>query len=213
MRSATGPALLCVLLLASACGGGGGGDDDAGVRPRDTLDARIYESLSGTVLNDDPGGDPVNHGVWAAGDTSTNTTERAFYSFIVGDLPGGAQVERAVFTTRQYRVVGFPFSELGDLVVDHVDTGPILDAPDYSHVQWSLDIGTLSASADLGLRSLDVTGAVRADVLAGRGVTTLRLRHRSQTNVDGQRDYSAYSSSDWPEEYRRVSLAITYTLP
>ena len=213
MRSATCPALLCALFLAFACGGGGGGDDDAGVRPRYTLDARIYESLSGTVYNDNPGGDLVNHGVWAIGDTSVNTTRRAFYTFIVDDLPGGAQVERAVFTTQQYLVVGFPFSELGDVVVDHVDTGPILDAPDYAHVQYSLDIGTLSASADLGLRSLDVTGAVRADVQAGRGVTTLRLRHRSQTNVDGQRDYSAYSNPDWPEEHRRVSLVITYTLP
>ncbi|MDJ0976500.1 MAG: hypothetical protein QNJ98_18725 [Planctomycetota bacterium] len=211
MRFAPCLALLLALLLVSACGGGGGGGA-AAVIPA-TLDARIYESLSGTVHNDNPGGSIVRHDIWCAGDLSNNTTRRAFYSFIVGDLPPGAQVQSAVLSAKQYLVVGTPFATLGDVIVDHVDLGPTLNAPDYSHVQWSLDIGTFSSSPDIGRRALDVTAAVRADVAAGRGVSSFRLRHRLQTDIDGQRDYTAFSSVDWLEAHRRVSLVITYTAP
>ena len=212
MRFACCHAFLLALLLITACGGGGGGGGAGAVIPA-TLDARIYESLSGTIHNDNPGGSIVRYDLWCAGDLSANTTRRAFYSFIVADLPPGADVQSAVLSTRQYLVVGTPFDTLGEVIVDHVDLGPTLNAPDYAHVQWSLDIGTLSASPDLGRRSLDVTAAVRADVAARRGVSSFRLRHRLQTDIDGQRDYTAFSSVEWPEEHRRVSLLITYTLP
>lgn len=74
-------------------------------------------------------------------------------------------------------------------------------------------LGTLSTHAELGFRSLDVTSAVRSDVLAGRGITMLRLRHRAQTNLDSDADYCAFGSPDWPEASRRASLVVSFTLP
>ena len=73
--------------------------------------------------------------------------------------------------------------------VDHVFLGADLDGTDWDAPGLTPGaIGTLSASGELGLRSLDVTAAVAADASAGRLRSEFRLRFPLITNGDGRDD-------------------------
>ncbi len=166
------PLLTLPMLLLATCGGGGGGGDDPvplGLLSVASLDGAVRSN--GIVVTGF-----TEQFVGDADSSEPGVGSRQFFSFQVDELPPGATVQSAVLQVMQVDPDGDPFVTLGVLVVDHVNYGGTLSAAAYAGLTLTSNIGTISNSELSGLRTLDVTEAVRADLLAARARSQFRLR-------------------------------------
>ncbi len=171
-----GVALLAFLAIGAGCGGAGG-TASIGLASTKTREGTMSPSsvLVGNTLN--------------FGDNATNVPFRVALSFSHVPLPAGAEIVSATLVIEQEDTgFGAPFTDLGALLVDHVDLGASLDSADFDGGTLTSDVGTISSTTGNGLRSLDVTQAVLADVAAGRGRSEFRLRFAAPTDDDGAQD-------------------------
>lgn len=115
-----------LLLLSASLGlggcGGGGGSSAVTIAILSTPGLDGFVQASGSV-------DPISTSL-AAGDSTANAVARFFVSFPLGGIPAGATILSATLEVRQSAVIGTPYSDLGLLVVDHLDYGGVLDAAD-----------------------------------------------------------------------------------
>jgi hypothetical protein len=92
----------------------------------------------------------------------------------------GKHITRATLRFQQTDVVGSPYSVQAPLVADHMELLVTVlsgfDMRNFDRTALEEDIGTLSADATLGARTLDVTEAVRDDLTEGREHTDYRFR-------------------------------------
>jgi len=138
---------------------------------------------------------------------------RQIFAFHVGALPAGARVVRAVLRLSQERVEGAPYDKNGDVVVDHVDYIPDPGPDTYDGQNLTRDVGTLSSSASLGRRSLDVTMAVRNDLSAGRPWSQFRLRFYTPLilpYIDHANDYVVFTDAESYGGGEKPMLQIFY---
>lgn len=198
--------VLCVLatLPLLGCGGGGSGSNTPAVTESITLnsdpdrDGRV--SISGIV---DFSAAVFNAYTGDRGaDVAPSYVCRQLYAFDLGDVPAGARIVRATLRLYQARVVGNPYSDRGDVIVDHVDYvgDPGLDS--YDGQDLSRNIGTISTTADEGYKTLDVTAHVAWNQTAGDSWSQFRLRFwRSGLMItDGENDYANFidgENDDW----------------
>lgn len=163
------------------------------------------------VRNHSTGGEGVVTDTPAGAGDALAYAYRAFYRF---DLSGlvGANVTTATLRTYQYQVNGTPYTQLGNLLAEHVLLGDSLAPGDFDGPACAPALGTLSLSAAIGARTLDATQAVRDDLTAGRPHCWIRLRF--PTLGDGNTDedlvylVSAASSGGTGE---RPTLNVTFT--
>jgi DNA-binding beta-propeller fold protein YncE len=101
---------------------------------------------------------------------------RQLYSFGIVSIPASATITSATLRLYQCDVAGAPYAHLGNVIVDHVNYGAALSASAYSGATVSSNIGTLSTTASLGYRSLDVKTRVQADMTAARVRSQFRLQ-------------------------------------
>jgi hypothetical protein len=182
-------ALLALTLVGSTgCGGGGDGGGQT------TL--TFVPSTDGTVKSDGTfeasGGTRIT-----VGDNSGNIASRGILRFgIVPFVPAGAVILSAKLRLRQQDVTGTPFPQLGTIVVDHVDPGVTIDGADYNAPVLTANIGTLSSDATGGIKEIDVTAAVVAD-LAGPGFNAnFLVRFTSPTNSNASADGVTFDDSE-----------------
>ncbi|HEX2779415.1 MAG TPA: hypothetical protein VHM30_07940 [Gemmatimonadaceae bacterium] len=124
------------------------------------------------------------------GDDAGGVTYRSTLGFDLTKLPSGATVTQATLTVTQCRVGGSPYTALGSLMVDQIDLNNGLSDAAFSGLTIAGSIGTLSSSAAIGPRTLDVTTQVKADVAAHRAVSGFRLRFSARdTNGDAVSDF------------------------
>lgn len=148
---------VCLLVLV---GCGGGGDDG----PQEfTVVLKPVASLSGGV--DSAGGLSVTPGI-VLGDDPTPTTYRIVQSFSVAGIPDGSVVISAIYRNEQVEVVGEPYATLGLVRMISTDLGAALGPEDYTPPGISLLHGTLSDSAALGVRTVDISDFVQNLVTA-----------------------------------------------
>ena len=167
--------LVPAFLLLAACGGGGGGGD--GTPSVTLIAAPEYDGLASTtgmVSFRPETAAPTTGDLEATYGPGYET--RQLFAFHLGPLPAGVRVVRAELRLWQGVVEGAPYEKNGNVIVDHVDYIPDPGPNTYDGQDLSRDIGTLSTSAALGLRTLVVTEAVRADLVAGRPWSQFRLR-------------------------------------
>lgn len=211
--------LLAVLLPLAACGGSGGSDVSGGP---ETLTLGSVPELDGYVSNDFVGlGTPVvtdstgrtgSDGFCRLGSPPTCAETRAFFVFDRTLLPAGAVVRSATLRVYQESVAGDPYGSLGDLVVDHVDVGSALDEDDFAEPGLEPNVGAISASSVLEVKTLDVTDSVTADVVADRTETGFRLRFRR--GADGSRATATLTTAEDPNDTGNPPvLVIVYTVP
>jgi hypothetical protein len=151
------------------------------------------------------------------GDDNVNKSHRIFVSFNLSSIPSGATIDSA--NLRLYHLLlsaGFhphdAYTDLGHVVVDHVDYGSPLAIDDYGIVALASNIGTISTFAGWGWRELDVTSLVQYDIDNGRPRSQYRLRYYPlETDGDGLYDQNAFASNETP--YSPPELVITYSLP
>jgi hypothetical protein len=130
------------------------------------------------------------------GDTSTDLGMRAGLRFgLFPAVPTGAVVTSAYLHLQQAATVGTPFGTLGTVVVDRVDFGVALTAADYAPTVLGSAVATASMSASVGVREIDVTAAVAADVAAGALSSDFLLRFTG-ANPNGIQEYVTFEDSE-----------------
>ncbi len=205
MRDATRIAMGGLVFLLAGCGGSGG---SGGTR----IDLPSDITADGFATQ----GGGYSAAFLLVGDETSNDGIRGLYRFPLLPLPAGATVTKATLSTNQFEVIGSPYPALGDLLVDSVDlddgVGVGLDADDYFSAAFSTVVGSLSASAALGPRTLDVTAAVQADLAAGRSFSDFRVYFQFQTDGNFTGDQiKLVSASDDGGTGVAPKLLVTYT--
>ncbi len=181
MRTRTAAVPLLGILLACGvlgCGGSGGGNEETVTLPGTKAREGTVNPTGATVSN------TLNFG-----DNSSNVPIRAVLSFSLATLPANATILSATLEIEQEDTgFGSPFTDLGNLLVDHVDLGSGVDTIDFTGGTLSSGIAVLSTSAGDGLRTADVTSAVLADLASARGRSEFRLRFAVASNNEGAQD-------------------------
>lgn len=182
------------------CGGGSGGAGPVtiGILSTPALDG--YVLASGTVFNAQT--------LLAAGDTASGEMARFFVSFPLGAIPPGAQIQSASLEMTQSNVQGTPYTDLGFLVIDHMDYGASLDAPDFGLGALSPAFAVFSSTTALGLRTLDVTPQLEADIAALRTRSQYRCRFGADTDGNPDDDYVHFNANEAGSEI--PVLVVTY---
>lgn len=194
---------LSLVLLLAACGGGGGGDGD----PADnntppvesgfvTFDSFATPVLSGLVRDEEEALPAVG---MAVGDVELDGV-RGIVSFNISEVPAGVTLVRAVLRLPQVATNGNPYSGLGSMVVDHINTNGFFDNLNnqlYEGLLISGPIGgnppaVLSTDETLEVKSLPVTLQVIEDIAAGRSRSQFRVRFEIETNVNPQQDLAIF---------------------
>jgi hypothetical protein len=192
MRSATFPRLGLLsgaVLLLAGCGGSGPGGGGPTTVVLLTLPADDgYITSDGLVVDDS---------MIRAGDNAANESRRGFARFSLASVPSGATIVSAVLQLRQAGVTGDPYGSFGNVLVQHVDFGPAVDATDFNSALIGLTPGALSTDATLGTKTIDVTARVSADVVAGRAQSDFRFKFSSATTVtaDGLSDSALFTEA------------------
>jgi len=205
-------ALLGALLCA--CGSGGEPFGAPGTRTTTlvleslgTRDGFVRSDGYADVHGNGPGVGDLDH-------YANGTGLRMFFCFDLSELPAGAVLVGArleVFTTGAQ---GQPYTDLGPVVVDHVEYGDELDASDYVGHTLENDIGVLAAEDQRAYRLLEVAPQVQRDREAGRRFSQFRLRFLVDANLDGGADVvlvedgeRSRRTNNWPQ------LVLTYLQP
>ncbi|HLU64853.1 MAG TPA: Ig-like domain-containing protein [Kofleriaceae bacterium] len=175
-----------------------------------TVRRMIAELEHVPLLTDEraPGGVSVagSNSIVYAGDDSSNRPVRAGISFDISGVPDGAAIEGATFHAQQTNLNNTPFDDLGDLLATHVTFAAVSDLYE---AEALASLGVFSSSAELGERSVPVTGAVVDDLahLEERGgYSQYRLQFTGATDGDG-----LYDAAQFQKENLR--LVITYLVP
>lgn len=156
---------LPLFLMLTACGGGGGGPDTIVVAVTGPLDGFV-----GKVGNVDTTGSEL-----FVGEYLTNPT-RSVLGFELGAVPAGATVIEATLRVELFDVRGVPFTDLGALVLDHVDLGATIDASDYGSTALASAFATLATTPVQEVKTADVTAQVVSALALGAPRADFRIR-------------------------------------
>ena len=207
-------ASICALSL-SACGGGKS-IADALVPPTVAV---MPNALSHTATGSRLGANPPSMGTTGAdgsavfvGDFAT-VTLRGFMRFDLSAIPAGAEILDADLRIFQGAVNDTPYIDLGELRVDHMNFGAVLNDADYDAAALAFNYGTLSINPALEVKTLDITDAVRADIVAGRSRTDVRLRFELDTDGAADADLIQLNDAEATLPGPVPQLIVTYRLP
>ncbi len=164
--------------------------------------------LDGSWRNDNA--NTVSYMYFYVGDEDTNNFNRGFVSFDLSTIPSGANIISATLRIFQRSVEGTPYTDLGNLIVDHVDFGDILDSTDFNITPLQANIGILSTNSTIEWKELNVTTAVKDDLSNGRIHSQFRLRFPNDTDNDQSSDYVTFWASDYSDPTYHPQLVITY---
>lgn len=181
--------LLVAPLIVSGCGGSSGGSLPVTV----ILDGDA--SLDGFA--DDAGGAASTGGFTGDFDSIfAGIGARQFFSFDLTVLPPGITVTQATLQIDQQSIQGTPYATHGVVVIDHLDYGMALDGGDFNAAALQSNVGTISADATIGVKALDVTANVQADLSAARVNSQYRARFTLiDTDNDGVDDFVIFVDS------------------
>lgn len=205
--------LAAVAAVLTACGGSGGGPGPGAQQQQLVLapDALFQGTVTrnGTVL---PGTSMT------VGDAAISVVQdeehRAFLSFntTAGLLPDGATIVSATLFFSQTAITGDPYTNLGNILVDDIDMGPDLDAPDFDAGPFYIADALASNDGDLRRKQVDVTAAVAGHLANGIRSFSFRFRFETPTNDDGADDLATLEDpGNLPPGAGPASLVIVYT--
>jgi len=199
------PVLLLFGSLALAGCGGGGSSGDVTINIVSTLALDGYVQASGAVNTGDP--------LMAAGDSDTDDTARFFVSFPLAAIPAGATILDATLIVTQTNVSGTPYTDLGLLVVDHLNYGATLEFADFGLAALDPAFGVLSSTAVLEVKTLDVQTQVEADIAALRTRSQFRGLFGALTDGNLDNDFANFPTAEAANVNTRPRLQVTYTPP
>jgi hypothetical protein len=143
-----------------------------------------------------------------------NSTYLGFLSFDLSSLPEAlTEITAASLRITQTNTTGAPYTDLGDLLWDHVFYD-VLDANDAGTPALAVSGQLLSADAGNSTKTTDATSAVQNDWSnrAERGKRSqYRLRFAEETDNDGSTDVAFFTSGEGVSN--RPRLSITFLIP
>lgn len=113
---------------------------------------------------------------------------RMFYSFPLHRIPTDAIITSVTLRVFQEGMLGQPFADLGELLVDHVDPGTALDPGDYAGNTLTAEAGSLAVGFEERYVNLDVEACVARDQEEGRERSWFRLHFPRDSDLDGISD-------------------------
>jgi hypothetical protein len=190
--------------LSTDDGGTGGGPNDT------TVNLSSAAALDGFAGGNGSFG-TSGGGIALTGDVSgvAGSGFRQFFSFDISQIPAGSTIVQATLRLYQVNVTGTPYTELGNVVIDHLDYGASLDGTDYAAPALTSNAGTLSNNATLEYKQVGVAAAVQADLAAARTRSQFRTRFSTADfSNDGTSDYVQFADEDSPTN--RPVLVVVY---
>lgn len=160
-----------------------------------------FVASSGSVLN--------NIQDIQVGDNQVNNVARGFVSFDITGIPPGSNILSATLRVYQNGVNGTPYTDLGNVIVDHLDYGPTLDSSDFSLAPLLGNIGTLSNNTTIEYKTLVVTARVQNDINNSRTRSQYRMLFTTQTDNDNVEDSSFFIAGGYANP---PQLVVTYAL-
>lgn len=139
-----------------------------------------------------------NAGVEIRAGRNENLVTRGFASFDLGSIPSGKTIDQATLRLYQTSVIGDPYGAGGGSIkVDHLDFGDSLDNSDYAVAAISSSFATLSSSATVAWKEVDVTDALRNDRTNSRSRSQYRIHLTTETvGGDATGDFAYFESAD-----------------
>jgi len=158
-----------------------------------TVTLRSEWAIDGYWLNDG-GGSTVEEilvGNGAPVDPVAELVARGFMSFDLSGILAGSTIQSVELRFYQQEVRGDPYGKLGNLVLDHVYFGAILDASAYDTPVLDSAALAKQTSPNAWYVFSDPTFAawVQSDLRAGRPRHQLRLQFSQETDGDGLEDW------------------------
>lgn len=170
-----------------------------------TMTLKSTPSLTAYITS---GGSIISAGAQImVGDTSVNTGVRGFLSFDISTIPSGSNIVSATLRAYQEAVNGTPYTDLGNVIVDHLDYGATLDAGDYNIAALQGNVGTLSNNTVFEFKTLDVASIVQNDITMSRTRSQYRMLFPANTDSDGVEDATFFTGALRGNE---PELVITY---
>ncbi|HSD96245.1 MAG TPA: hypothetical protein VLB06_03785, partial [Sulfuricaulis sp.] len=124
---------------------------------------------------------------------------RQLYSFDIANIPTSTTIASATLRLYQCDVRGFPYTNLGNVIVDQMNYGGVFDpfGSAYNLGTVALNIGTLSTTPIPGYRSLSAATQVQNDLTALRVRSQYRLRFSTQDyNFDAVDDFVQFTDAE-----------------
>jgi hypothetical protein len=199
--------LLAAATASAGCGGGSGGGGAGAVPVTVTLlSSGSYDgSWSGN-----PSGPIFSSSLYVGDWSGPAQGFRGFVSFDLSALPPGVTVLDATLVLNAFFTNVTSSATLGDLFIDHVVYGLVLEPGAYSRSGPADAIATLSPPLALGPHSIPVTSAVVND-FGVRPQSQFRLRFGVETNNDASLDRINFHSSTTAQAVsERPMLVVTY---
>lgn len=129
------------------------------------------------------------------GDGQSNETWRGFVTIDLAALPTLVELTSASFFIRQTDITGHPYTDLGDVLIEHMAPLTAIDLSAFNGVAQS-ELGVFSDSDAQanpgGDRSIDVTAALQVDLDAGSALTSFRLGFEIAQDLESDDDYSIF---------------------
>ena len=208
---------LAVLVFATGALAACGGATSDGPRRGTPIVLEIESAgiLDGFVRNDGMVSTSGNGpGVGDLDEATTGLAFRMFYAFPLAEIPEGVTVTSVRLRVFQVSIVGSPYEDLGDLLVDHVDPGAGLDAGDYAGSTLSSNIGILAMGFGQNYANLGVSAEVDADRSAERSHSWFRLRFPVDSNTDRGNDVLVLGDGEGSRgPMNPPILEVTYVVP
>ena len=172
--------------------------------------------LDGYRLNDGTGSNSTDILI-GNGDITNPTGElvaRGFMSFDLSDIPAGATIQSVELRFYQKEIQGSPYEKLGNLVLEHVYYGAILD--DIAYDTLALGSATVdresSPQAWYILSDPTVVNWLQSSMDTGLPRQQFRLQFSQETDGDGQEDWVAIQSGGGILGSRQApQMVITFT--
>jgi hypothetical protein len=169
---------------------------------------------TGTLASDGSYLPMTANGFVFAGDRSSNLAERGFVSVTLGAIPPTAKVIKVLLNLQGTAFVD-PFDDFGTLSVDHVNVVSGIDAADFSGSVITASIAAVpplpKGEAIPQVVELDVTDAVKADLVAGRLIASFRFQFNAAPNADGQFDQAIFRA--FPDDPAQQPFATAIFQP
>lgn len=205
----------CAALSVTGCGTGaipgnmpGGAPAPAGQQVK----ALTAFDRTGTLRSDGLYISMLTNNFVSAGDEGdTNLGQRGIVSVVLNQVPPGANVTRAVLNIRRFISEGNPYDDFGSMTVDHVNVVSSINAGSFLGSTLTPTIATINPPAGQfadPAMEIDVTAQVKADLAAGRPISSFRFQFNNGPSLDGAFD-QVFFLADQNDETRRPDATIT----
>ena len=177
-----------------------------------TVKADTAFDRTGTLRSDGLYSSMLASNFVSAGDEGdTNLGQRAIMSVVLNQIPPGANVTKAVLRVRRFVSEGNPFGEFGAITVDHINAVSSINATTFLGSTLTATIATINPPAGVNANAiieLDVTAQVKADLAAGRPISSFRFQFNNGPSLDGNFD-QVFFYADQNDDTLRPTATIT----